>query len=164
MKAYVVDTNVAVAANGKAPRADKRCELSCTKKLASLSKARVCVDVGGLIIGEYRKHLSPKGQPGLGDLFMKWLLYNQYTPSVCERVAITPHSARGFMEFPSDQCLASFHHDDRKFVAVALASQYSPTILNAVDSDWSNHQSALNAHGVRVEELCPDCLSGSCNG
>jgi len=161
MTAFVVDTNVAVVANKSCPEADKRCVLACTEELLKLRKARVCLDSGDLILAEYRQNMSLSGQPGVGDRFMMWVHQNQHNRSVCERVDIAEHDERGFVEFPDDPELEKFDRSDRKFVAVALGSRLNPTILNAVDSDWSQHGVALLAHGVLVEELCPNCLKES---
>jgi hypothetical protein len=161
MGAFVVDTNVAVVANGNAPQADVECRLACTKKLRKLQegdKVRVCLDSDDRILSEYRKHLSPSGQPGVGDMFMQWIHKNQSNPGVCERVKITSHTKREFKEFPNDTRLANFDRDDRKFVAVALASKHKPFILNAVDRDWSDFQKPLSDCGVKVVELCPQCI------
>jgi hypothetical protein len=63
---------------------------------------------------------------------------------------------RRFAEFPDDDALRGFDVSDQKFVAVALASNEHPPILNAVDSDWWNYGPALARHDVVVENLCPD--------
>jgi len=93
---------------------------------------------------------------------MKWIHENQCNGDRCERVPITRHEERGFVEYPDDVALATFDRSDRKFVAVALKSELDPTILNAVDADWSEHQDAFQACGVVVKELCPGCLKGAC--
>jgi hypothetical protein len=89
---------------------------------------------------------------------MKWVWQNQGAADRCEQVHITPMPSdpENFHEFPSDTRLASFDRSDRKFVAVAKASQKCPTILNATDSDWWDHRVALAENGVVVEFLCPD--------
>ena len=77
------------------------------------------------------------------------------------RVSITRDEANDtFAEFPSDPSLTSFDHDDRKFVAVAIAAgtKRRPPILDASDSDYSHYREALERHGVVVEELCPGIL------
>lgn len=161
MRAFVVDTNVAVAANGKAiPQADIKCQLECVKQLEEINrgKVRVCIDSGDYILAEYRKHLSPSGEPGVGDAFMQWIDSNQTNSEKCERVLISEHSKRGFKEFPDDPRLEKFDLDDRKFVSVALESKHNPFILNAVDRDWSDFQEPLSDYGVKVMELCPQCI------
>src|SRR5207245_8723519 len=64
-----------------------------------------------------------------------------------------------FAEFPRDPALEGFDLSDRKFVAVARASRHSPTVLNAVDSDWRIYEEPLKRHGVEVEFLCPHLVS-----
>lgn len=114
-----------------------------------------------LIVEEYRKHLNPAGQPGPGDAFFKWLWDNQANPTYVRRVQVTTIEGDppGFVEFPSDIDLEHFDLDDRKFVAVALASGSDPLILNAADRDWWIHRRALEQCGVRVEFLCPELMS-----
>ncbi|MBN1554366.1 MAG: hypothetical protein JXA11_06450 [Phycisphaerae bacterium] len=163
MDAFVVDTNVAVVANGKATQADVECQLTCTKILLTLRETRVSLDSGDRILAEYRNNLSMSGQPGVGDMFMRWIHQNQYNPKVCERVRISPHTKREFEEFPNDPRLNNFDLSDRKFVAVALASKYRPYILNAVDPDWSEFKEPLSDHKVKVKELCPQCIRGLCS-
>lgn len=62
-------------------------------------------------------------------------------------------------DFPDDEMLAGFDRDDRKFVAVAIASGESPPILNASDTDWHDHRQALSRHGVAVEFVCPELMN-----
>lgn len=155
-----MDTNVAVVANGRAPQAGLGCVEACSKALMKLrERHQVLVDDGGLIFEEYRRNLSPSGQPGLGDAFFKWLWDNQCNPDHCRQVWITPaNDGRGFEEFPNDPALAHFDPSDRKFVAVAIASGESPPILNASDTDWWSHQEALSRNGVEVQFLCPELM------
>jgi len=133
--------------------------LACLSALESARrKCLVALDDGGRILGEYMKHLSPSGQPGAGDLFVKWLWENQANPRRCERVKITPRPQEddNFEEFPDDPDLEDFDRADRKFVAVARSSHYDPTVLNATDTDWWIFRKPLAKHGVRIEFLCPN--------
>lgn len=158
--AVVMDTNVAVVANDRTPQAGQECIEACVKALLKLrERHRVLVDDQGLIFDEYRRHLSPSGQPGLGDAFFKWLWDNQGNPDHCRQVRITPaNDSRGFEEFPDDPALAEFDPSDRKFAAVAIASGENPPILNASDTDWWNHREALSRNGVEVRFLCPELM------
>jgi hypothetical protein len=160
MAAVVMDTNVGVVANGKTPQANIECVSSCTDALVEIrERHRVLLDDRGLILDEYLRHLSPSGQPGLGDAFFKWLWDNQWNPEHCRQVPVTPVSERrGFEEFPEDPDLATFDPSDRKFVAVALASGEQPEILNASDTDWWHHREALSRHGAQVRFLCPQLM------
>jgi hypothetical protein len=157
-RSVVLDTNVLLVASNRSPQASPKCVLVCVEALVRIqSSERVVFDQGYLIIVEYRNNLSPSGQPGLGDAFLKWLWQNQANPECCEVVEIhaRPGPVEDYEEFPNDPALTDFDPRDRKFVAVALASPSRPPVLNATDSDWWNYRGTLEDHGVRVEFLCP---------
>ncbi len=158
--ALVVDTNVAVVANGGHEAASAKCMGACTAALRQARCHLVLVDDGHRVFSEYRRQLSHKGQPGLGDAFFRWLWDNQANPERCRQVAIT---SRGdddldFAEFPTDPRLVGFDPSDRKFVAVALASGLAPEILNASDTDWWEYREALADNDVQVNFLCPELM------
>ena len=156
----VIDTNVAVVANGRTEQARPECIRECQDKLGQIhDECRVLLDDRNLIFTEYRIQLSFSGQPGLGDAFFKWLFENQANPEHCRRVAVKRHPDREFEEFPDDPRLSGFDRDDRKFVAVALASGTSPRVLNASDRDWWDYRQELTRHGVEVDFLCPDLMT-----
>ena len=162
MSGFVVDTNVAVTANGKVPQAGPACTLACVEALRSIVQGSfVVLDTGYEILDEYARNLGGAGQPGPGDAFLKWLWQNQANTERCRRVPITalPGSAECYAEFPPDPRLRGFHNDDRKFVAVARASNDAPRILNAVDSDWWLLEHILSEHGVELQHLCPEQVS-----
>lgn len=160
-----MNTNVAVTANGKSLPAgvSAACIAACARRLQSIQKHGVVVlDDGWRILREYTANLAEAGQPGVGDAWLKWLLTNLANPERCQRVAITPVNApQMFAEFPDDPALAHFDKSDRKFVAVSRAHPARPAVVNATDSDWQIHRSALARHGVAVEFLCPDFLNGA---
>ena len=112
------------------------------------------------IFKEYRRLLSPSGQPGVGDAFFKWLWDNQANPKRCRQIGITPLAIaiQTLRSFRADPDLATFDAADRKFVAVALASGLNPTILNASDTDWWIHRQPLIRNGLTIEFLCPDLM------
>lgn len=155
----VVDTNVAKVASRHAPQADDACVDTCVQALNAIKQAGgLLLDDLGLILHEYITGLGHAGQPGAGEKFVKWAWDNQSCPEFVRQIAITPRTDYGwrlFEEFPDREDLSTFDKSDQKFVAVALASGENPAILNAVDSDWWNHLTALTAAGVTVEFLCP---------
>ena len=156
----VMDTNVAVVANGKHEKASSSCELECVSHLRCIQdQAILLLDDKNLILTEYRNNLHPSGQPGAGDAFFRWLHDNQANPAHCRRVDVQPQNDREFEEFPEDLDLATFDRDDRKFVAVALASGTGPQIFNASDTDWWVHRHGLRRHGVRIAFLCPELMT-----
>jgi hypothetical protein len=150
----VVDTNVTIIANGQgAPE----CVLSCARALLDVvASGHVVLDDQGRIYQEYKRYLSPKGQPGAGDAFFKWLLTNQGNPARCTRVPVTPqpHDPRDFKEFPADPALSKFDPSDRVFVAVSRAHPMGPPIFEASDSKWWGFREALANNGVQVVFLC----------
>lgn len=158
MRSSVVDTNVAIVANGRDTHAGAKCQLDCIRRLRELVQHGVVVlDRLGLIFEEYRRHLRSAGQPGVGDAFLRHLFDHRYDQTKCEIVEVTciPDDKRSFEEFPNDEALAGFDPNDRKFVAAARASVRDPVILNATDSDWGQFERPLAQHGVVVEQLCP---------
>lgn len=156
----VIDTNVAIVANGHASQAGPNCRRECAANLKkSIDECRILLDTHSLILSEYQNYFSFSGQPGIGDAFFKWLHNNQANPEHCRKVKIAPHPDREFVEFPSDENLSSFDRSDRKFVAVALASGTEPEIMNASDTDWWHHRHELQQHGIEVVFLCPELMT-----
>ena len=163
MKIVIVDTNVAVTANRRElPNGVSiHCVASCARRLRIVQDSEiVAIDSAWRILREYKARLNEGGQPGVGDVFLKWLLTNHANPMRCHKVEITPTAAgNSFVEFPDDPALEKFDPSDRKFVAVSIAHRDHPPILNATDSDWQEHEFALRIHGIVVEYVCPDYLA-----
>ncbi len=159
MSATVVDTNVAIVANGKNPQATQNCVLACVVKLRELCyNGVIVIDDQDYIFNEYKKYLNFKGQPGTGDAFFRHLYQKQHDPAKVERVSVKLNDTveQTYEEFPDDPQLAGFHRKDRKFVAVAITSINNPSVINAVDSGWRTFQNELGKNGIVVEQLCPD--------
>jgi len=110
----VIDTNVLVVANQRHENASTHCVERCIDALIESRNDRVFIDDGQRILGEYRRHCSHSGQPGVGDAFFKWLWDNQGNTRHCRKVPITLHEGREFEEFPEDADLDGFDHSDRK--------------------------------------------------
>ena len=156
MTAFVVDTNVAIAANGRGTHADLQCQRSCVERLAVVVKEEtIAIDDAGLIFEEYAKYLSRSGQPGVGDLFLKHVFDHQYQPARVRRVTLSgsTNTRRGFEELPEN----TFDPSDRKFLAVAVVA--GAVVLNATDSDWDEQRALLEGLRVRVHQLCPQHAS-----
>ncbi|WP_233080794.1 hypothetical protein [Rheinheimera soli] len=148
----VIDSNVAIVANGHSPQASIDCELACIKLLACCDQLSICLDQTSLIMDEYAKHLSYAGNPGVGDMFFKYLHDNQYAQKNIELVTITPIDDEnlGFAELPVN----NFDPSDRKFLATAVAARAQ--VVNATDSDWAEQQELMNQLNITVQQLCPD--------
>ena len=157
MTTIVVDTNVAVAANGgSSTHADLLCQQACVGKLVSLvARGTVAIDDAGLILREYAKYLCRSGKPGVGDVFFKHVWNHQYLGDRVRRVSVTQsaNEQKGFEELPDN----TFDPSDRKFLAVAAVSR--SVVLNATDHDWSEHPALLHQLGVHVDQLCPQHVS-----
>ncbi len=153
----VVDTNVLIVANGRDDTpADLKCELACVEALqsAKAGKQLVLLDTFDLIIDEYRDYCRQSGEPGVGDEFFKYLNDHQHSTKKVIHISIqeTPDEDGGFANLPAN----TFDRDDRKFLAVAEAGD--GRVVNATDSDWSEHADFIDSLGVHVCELCPQCL------
>ena len=152
MTSFVVDTNVLVVANGRRTNADSECQLACIEKLTTVAgRHRVAIDEQGAIVEEYANNTSWVGGPGVGDMFFKHVVNNQYMSDRVIRVGVTPSrdELRGFEELPPN----SFDPSDRKFLAVAVVAR--AVVLNATDSDWGEHADLMGTLAVEVHQLCP---------
>ncbi len=161
--AVIVDTNVAVVANGESSKASHNCIDTCINRLARIiqGEEKLVLDDKWKILGEYLRNLRSSGEPGAGDRFLLWLL--RYKDTKCDSVSITPVNGSDieFEEFPDDPTLDDFDPDDRKSIAVACAHKENPPILQAVDSRWLDFQNVLQANGVTVEFICTDDIKPS---
>ena len=160
-KKCLVDTNVPKIANlsldpAGVPSDLVGCVFACVEAIQHVVKnGCLVIDAGGEIYDEYRQQLSLKGQPGVGDRFMKWVHDNRWSLPDCDRVTITKNG-KSYDEFPDHEGLVKFDDSDRKFVAVANAHSAKPPILEATDSKWWGWKDALAEVGITVKFLCPD--------
>ncbi len=156
MTAVVVDTNVAIVANGgPAVTAGPLCQQKCSEKLQGvIDLGTVAIDDMGLVLEEYANGLDWSGGPGVGDAFFKYIFDHQYVGDRVRRVAVTPSAEdrKGFEELPENK----FDRSDRKFLAVAVKAE--AVVLNATDSDWCEHEALMDQLGVEVKQLCPEYL------
>lgn len=159
-KKCLVDTNVPKTANLATqpdPESDvpDACVLACIEAVEHVIKKRgLIIDSGDEIFDEYRGQLSMKGQPGVGDRFMKWVHDNRWSLHDSQRVRIT-RNGDSFDEFPTHDDLNNFDTSDRKFVAVANAHSNKPPILQAIDSKWWGWKDAMAEMGITVQFICP---------
>jgi len=151
MKRRVVDSNVAVVANGRSTNASVACRIAATDALANLlAQGRIVVDDAGEMVDEYKRYCDPKGQPGVGDRFFREVLMN-YADKV-ERVHLEKRDDGSFVDFPNSADLADFDREDRKFAAAARKT--SVPVINATDTDWLEHRVALERDGITIEFAC----------
>lgn len=156
----IIDTNVAVVANGNTDHVDSLCQLSCIETLEDIiSNEKIALDKQGFILGEYKKRLSFKGQPKLGDMFFKFAHDNQANSDKVVTADLREHDDRGFHEFPEDDDLKAFDADDRMFVALSLALEEPSEIINASDTDWRDFYKELTRSGIKIRFICPQHVS-----
>ncbi len=149
----VVDTNVPITANGKSSQADDALTEKCIDALLKIKdRGGLVLDDENRIFDEYRRNMSLSGQPGTGDMFLKWVHDYRYNSSFCELrpITCTNEDNQTFEEFPDHPELDNFDVSDRKFVAVANAGGPKASILQAVDSKWWGWKDALQACGLIV--------------
>jgi hypothetical protein len=153
----VVDTNVAMTANGANEGAPPSCVAASAKALQTIMRSgHVFIDDGGRIVDEYRRNLRATGQPGPGDQFFKWLLTYEWGGQRVTRVPITQkaHDEEDFVELPKPPEGTTYDRSDRKFLAVAAAHEEHPPILQSFDSKWWGWREALAQGGISVHFLC----------
>lgn len=155
----MLDTNVLVTADGRAPQAPLPCVAACAEALNAAVRDVVWLDDGGEILEEYQRNLNRDYPLGVMATFFVELQSNLGVPERCRMVSLSPNDNRVYEEFPEDAALAAFDRSDRKFAAVALASNMDPDVLNAVDSDWWHHRVALAANGVHMRFVCSELVA-----
>ncbi|MCY4613984.1 MAG: hypothetical protein OXB94_10255 [Nitrospira sp.] len=157
----LVDTNVPKTANLATqhdPNSDVSddCVLACIGAVEHIIRKRgLVIDAGDEIFDEYRQQLSMKGQPGVGDRFMKWVHDHRWNADKVTQIPIVKNG-NSYDEFPNHAKLRNFDPSDRKFVAVANAHPGNPPILQATDSKWLGWEKALAKVGITVDFLCRD--------
>ncbi|WJV54675.1 hypothetical protein PCO85_04305 [Prodigiosinella aquatilis] len=155
-KKFLVDTNVPKTANlasslSTTPEDLLQCALNCVELIESIVKEKngLVLDYAGEIFNEYRGQLKMKGQPGVGDKFMKWVHDNQWSFPKKDLVTITKNGD-SYTEFPEHKGLKDFDISDRKFIAVSVTHDDTPPIYEATDCKWWGWKEALNEVRVRV--------------
>lgn len=155
MKRWVIDTNVPIAANGQnrggGPPVAAECQRNAIRFLERVLKNResVVLDEAGNIEDEYRRHLNPKGQPGVGDRFYQRLCQDW---TLHPRVPLPKRCNGEYRDLPQPVIASGFDPGDRKFAA--LAKRENVPVVNAVDGDWIKARTLLAAHGIRVKFIC----------
>lgn len=154
----IVDTNVAIAANGSSPQASSETQVLCIDALLEITrKGGLVLDNQDRIFQEYSNKLSFAGQPGTGDLFLKWVHDYRWNAAYCELRPINcvDEADQKFEEFPSHPQLENFDKSDRKFIATANAGKAKVPILQAVDFKWWGWKDALAATGIHIHFINP---------
>lgn len=151
MPKYVIDTNVAIVANGKEEDITIECRLAAVELLLkAVNNGVIFLDSGGEIQEEYRTYLSPKGAPGVGDRFYQEVLNSH--PDRIARIDLPKRADGQHKDLPQPIIDAGFDPSDRVFAAVAKKAR--ATVYNAVDTDWLHHRRVIEENGIKVIFLC----------
>ena len=155
-KPYVFDTNVAIVANRR-DGGSYACAAECAREILEMRRHGLLIlDGKGLILAEYQRYLNISGQPGVGDVFLRWIFNNRGRADLCRTVEITDisHPWRRYDEFPDDDRLSNFDPSDQKFVAVSRAHGPLSQIFQAADHKWLAWEAPLQEQQVNVRYLC----------
>ncbi len=119
------------------------------------NKTKIFLDNLQLCFKEYFTYCNRSGQPSLCDIYTKWLWDNQYNDQYCKIMHITPidNSKTNFKCLKRYEFLNSFHKNDKKFIAIAIASEDYPEICNATDSHWQSIESRLEDIGIKIKQI-----------
>ena len=151
MSRFVVDTNVAIVANGDDEEIALHCRFAAIELLMTvLRKGVIYLDSAGEIQDEYRRYLNPKGQPGVGDRFYLEILNSH--PRKVARVDVRRGQNGEYDDLPQAIIDAGFDPSDRKFAVVALRA--NAPVYNAVDTDCLEKKTTLEENGVNIVFLC----------
>ena len=152
-----VDTNVPIVANGRSDDSagNKSPSIGCRQAainflISLLESGKILLDSGGAMQSEYHRHLSPRGQPGVGDRFYQAVLNS--APRRIERVELPLRPDGEYADVPQSLIDARFDPSDRKFAAMAKRARVR--VSNATDSDWIDHRTLLADNGIVVEFVC----------
>lgn len=153
MTEVIVDTNVVVVSNEQNTDVVDSCVNACKRFIAGIASGRVVLlDAADEIRAEYAQAIRMGRPYQLGAQFLLHVLQHQYDSRHVRRVDLEKRPDGGFADFPDTPELATFDRADRKFAV--LARKTGTAVANATDSDWADHVSALNAHGIAIDFLC----------
>lgn len=154
----VVDTNVAVTADGRNDTATAACMAASARVLNEvMTKGHLFIDADREIIDEYQRNLAVGGEPKAGATFLKWLLTNEWDVDRVTRVRITKDgSETGYAELPAADDGTRYDRSDCKFLAVAAAHPDHPPVLQALDTKWWGWRAPLAKCDVTLHFVCED--------
>ncbi|MCY3914631.1 MAG: hypothetical protein OXG49_01330 [Chloroflexi bacterium] len=158
MSDIVIDTNVWVLADritsisAEIPAIETDCIETCYQWIQQFAASgdRLVVDRSYRIFHEYRNNIR---QGGLAEQELNRLESNLLERLVFVDIAF---DRDGHAIVPADVMIKD--ESDRKFIAVAIASEPYAPIYNATETDWTEEQERLSQFGLVVHELCPDYI------
>jgi hypothetical protein len=126
------------------------CLSACKNWLGAFveSSDKLVADLRFVVIGEYRRNVKQGGRAYL------WLNQLETKPRDRKLVELEiDFDDEGYAKVPSHCEIPD--KDDRKWVALALAHNPTPPIVNATDTDWAQTKTILDAAELTVMEFCP---------
>lgn len=142
MTDVIVDTNVAVVANGQSAKVVLDClEASIRFLIEVVDRHTALIDDGDAIRSEYSLAISDARPHQVGAQFLVHLLRNMGNEARVRPVHLPKNLDGEYSDFPDDSRLAAFDRSDRKFAALARRTQ--TPVTNATDSDWATFETAL---------------------
>lgn len=159
MTDYVIDTNVWVVVDKisdikKLSKTEIDCIETCRNWLRDFANSNDKLVIDGVltrkILNEYRKNIGQRGRAR--DLL------NQLERLPRERLIEIDikFDSDGYAIVPPEVAIQD--KNDRKFIAVALAHEPTPPIVDATDTDWAKEDKKLLEYGLIIHELCPDFI------
>lgn len=149
---FAIDENVLVVANGRETHASLMCQLACVDFLLECKRDRsLLLDTAGAVLALYASKCNWSGEPGTGDEFFRWAFDNSHG---LELVDLARDDSGRYVDVPEG--LEDFDRDDHIWLALVLKTSVEAQIVNAVDSDYLENLSKLEAALVDVLELCHD--------
>ncbi len=155
---YVVDTNVFVWVDKPIADVKTTAELDCIQSCRDWLRdfisrdCRLVIDNQYRILKEYRRNIRRDGR---ASELLKLLESQPLNRLVALVVAFDENNKAVVPE----SVMSVDDDDDRLFVAVALAHNPIPPIVDATDTDWEKAREALTAVGIVVKELCPTYIA-----
>lgn len=154
----MVDTNVLLVASAgdegsrfedtHVPEAEREVVFEWLAEFRKDEERLMVLDEERGIVEEYLNKLSPQD--------FGWQVLMQKQGSA--RWVLVDYDHEGFAVVPEG--LSKLDKSDRKMAAAVLADRTlhgaESSIVNACDSDWYEHEKALQAHDVVVEQLLPE--------
>lgn len=153
MTDFVIDTNVWCLVDFDVSTATTIEELDCASNCRNWLREFIAstnvlvVDLDYRIIKEYRDNIAK------GGLAHQWLNQLETQPRELRLIELQiEYDDDGYGIVPPE--VAIHDKEDRKLIAVALAHNPIPPIVNATDTDWEQDKPMLNAADIYVQELC----------
>ncbi len=171
MTARIIDTNIWIAASGKADHAGETCTDRCSKWLSEFARSTDSLvideaslenhEVPGLsVLAELRRNIREGwvGHDVLNRLYRDFRFEPMPIRYDRDGAIIERLDDQGDLEQIDEKKLPGFESADRKWVALHFAHPERPPIHNALDGDWLKQWATLRRLGVALRLVCRERL------